>query len=248
MDLWDKKILSYDDSESLFRTLVYKIGLHFGLRAREEHRALEWERQIKLHTDPVDGKDYLLYTEDFSKTNQGGLKHRFITPKSVKVYEDKDSNRCLVKLYKLYRSHRPDSTKTTAFYLQPIPTPKGKTWFKDQPVGINKIGGVVSNIMKEIDPDGHYTNHSLKRTCYSRLRQAGISTDQSMKRTGHRSVDGAMEYDVQSKQEAEKQDHILNGHQTASPAVNLDMNGKLSSCSVEICITKPNGEVVNIKL
>ena len=59
-------------------------------------------------------------------------------------------------------------------------------------------------------------------------------------------MDGATGYDVQSKQEAEKQDHILNGHQAASPAANLDMNGKLSSGIVEICITKPNGEVVNI--
>ena len=32
---WEKKILSYEDPESSFRTLVYKIGLHFGLRARE---------------------------------------------------------------------------------------------------------------------------------------------------------------------------------------------------------------------
>ena len=253
--LWEKEALSVKDAESLFRTLVYKIGLHFGLRAREEYRALEWERQIKLMHDPVDGTDYLSYTKDFSKTNQGGLKHRFVAPKHVKVYENKNSDRCLVRLYKIYKNRRPSTTKTTAFYLQSMPNAarEDEKWFKDQPVGINKIGSVVTKLMKDFDKDGHYTNHSLKRTCYSRLRQGGIATDKSMKRTGHRSLDGAMEYDVQSKAELGEQDRILNGEPCSSretDGVQIRPTEKRNDdkCTVDICIRKPNGEVINIKL
>ena len=117
---------------------------------------------------------------------------------------------------------------------------------------INKIGGVVSKMMKDIDEDGYYTNHSLKRTCYSRLIQGGISADKSMKRTGHRSLDGAMEYDVQTKEDFTVQDQILNGQACSSREANHIQSGINDNDGgkymVNISIQKPNGEIITIKL
>ena len=44
------------------------------MRAGDEHRKLS-NTNFSFHTDS-EGREYLLYSEGVSKTNQGGLKHR----------------------------------------------------------------------------------------------------------------------------------------------------------------------------
>eukprot|EP00117_Sycon_ciliatum_P023016 scpid98865/ scgid19684/ len=53
----------------------FLVGKNFALRSGEEHRALRHlpNSQITLH-EPEDGRSYLLYVEEVTKTNQGGLK------------------------------------------------------------------------------------------------------------------------------------------------------------------------------
>ena len=50
------------------------------------------------------GHRYLLYTEDTSKTNQGGIGDRKTTPKEVRAYESSNKERCYVRLFEKYRS------------------------------------------------------------------------------------------------------------------------------------------------
>ena len=50
-----------------------------------------------LHEPPT-GHSYLTYTEDVSKTNQGGLSHRDRTAKKVTHYANEQNlKRCLVR-------------------------------------------------------------------------------------------------------------------------------------------------------
>ena len=42
--------------------------------------------------------------------------------------------------------------------------------------------------------EGYYTNHSGKRTCATTLYQAGVSEQEIMNRTGHRSVESVRKY------------------------------------------------------
>ena len=78
-DLWEKKILGDSCPKVLLRTTLYLIGLNFGMRAGDEHRNLSI-RNFSFHCDS-EGREYLLYSEGVSKTIQGGLKHRKLTPK-----------------------------------------------------------------------------------------------------------------------------------------------------------------------
>ena len=77
--LWTNGSLGGDDPHKLLRTLCYLVGLNFALRGGQEHRNLRFGRtsQLKVIT-PSSGPRYLNYTEDISKCNQGGLKHRRI--------------------------------------------------------------------------------------------------------------------------------------------------------------------------
>ena len=82
--LWDKSFLGNSKPEVLLRATFYLIGLNFGMRVGDEHRKLS-STNFSFHTDS-EGRDYLLYSEGVSKTNQGGLKHRKLTPGSSKAY------------------------------------------------------------------------------------------------------------------------------------------------------------------
>ena len=138
--LWSS-FLGAGNPTQLLHTVVYLLGLHFALRAGNEHRNLRHSptSQLQLRRDSC-GRRFLAYTEDVSKTQQGGLNHRKIAPKEVHAYENtSDRSRCLVTLYELYCSLRPE-----AFYLRPLQKPSSSSvWYAKQPIGRNYLAKVV---------------------------------------------------------------------------------------------------------
>ena len=96
---WEKGLLGDHSPQALIDTLVFYVSMCFALRSGEKHRHLRYHpAQIEL-VDPVGGIPYLMYREDVSKTNQGGIQHRKV--------ENKEVVRVRVRLYKLYQSHCP---------------------------------------------------------------------------------------------------------------------------------------------
>ena len=80
-------------------------GMYFALRSRQEHRDLQFN-QIKILA--INRKKCIQYTENYSKNNCRGLKHRKIEPKVVTHYENLSNPlHCFVKLLELYYSHCP---------------------------------------------------------------------------------------------------------------------------------------------
>ena len=74
-EMWRQGVLGTDNPTKLVNTLLYLIGLNFALRGGQEHRDLKWKNsQIKLISNKKG--EFLRYSEDVSKSNQGGLKHR----------------------------------------------------------------------------------------------------------------------------------------------------------------------------
>ena len=57
-------------------------------------------------------------------------------------------------------------------------------------MGHNSLGATVKRLIDKVGVSGFYTNHSLRRTCATRLYRQGADDQQIMSVTGHRSIEG----------------------------------------------------------
>ena len=168
--LWNKKLLSDAPPQQLINTMVFYIGLFFCFAQWAEHRNLRFQpSQIEL-VEPDNERAYLKYTEDVSKSNQGGITSRKKEPKQVVHYENiNNPERCLIRLHKLYTSKCPKDRPDGAFYLKPLSNPKLDCRSCKVPLEHNVLQQVVPNLFKAAGIPGHYTNHSLRVTSATRL-------------------------------------------------------------------------------
>ena len=192
-EMWDFGILGEESPECLRNTVMYLIGLTFVLRGGKEHRSLRnphFNPQIIVKTSDKSGRKFLEYTEDMvSKTNQGRLSGRKLTPKVVKAFGNPNPQRDIVRLYQKYVSLCPPEPKSDALYKYGICESKHRPcqWFSDKPLGINAISKCVPNLMTQAGKSGNYTNHSLRVTAATRMFENGIEEQLVKEKTGHKS-------------------------------------------------------------
>ncbi|KAK9878601.1 hypothetical protein WA026_022863 [Henosepilachna vigintioctopunctata] len=129
------------------------------------------------------------YNTIFSKTAQGGEKHtaesKWLTPN--KNCEDKYPVRLLKKML----SKRTPNIKTNRLFLTPNPDwQKTKIWYKNCPVGLNKLSKWTLSAAESIGLDTKkqkISNHSNRSSAVSILAQSGANLQEIIKITGHSS-------------------------------------------------------------
>ena len=86
--LWNNGTFGRSNPKQLVSTLIYHLGLHFALRACQEHRDLEYGAgsQITLEVDPHNRRERLRYVEKCSKNKKFGIKQCRLDPKVTFVY------------------------------------------------------------------------------------------------------------------------------------------------------------------
>ena len=188
--LWDRNVLGEDSPDKLRNTVLYLLGVNLALRAGDEHYALRHPggctpSQFSFEVNDQ-GVRCLVYREDcVTKTNRGGLKDMKKERKIVWVKPNVNWQQCPVRLIEKYFNLLPKGGAKPNLYLQSLKKVKPFCWYSVMPVGINKIRGVVSSILHDAGLDGYFTNHSLRRTCATRLFQAGQSSKIIKEITGH---------------------------------------------------------------
>ena len=195
--------------EALQRTVWWLLSLHFGFRARDESRRLKWG-DVKLCKDPTTGNEFLLWeAERGSKTRHGDGYYRAFNP----VAQATSNDRCPVKFYKEFSRRRPVEMKTaeSPFYLaiNRKRMPQNPIWYAKGPLGKNEIGKFLVNAAKNADIQGNITNHSVRKTCISRLMEANVPTNYVAQLSGHRNLKSLDSYKTASIVHQRKMSCIL---------------------------------------
>ena len=218
--LWNLRLLGEHSPQVLLDTIVYMVGLYFALRSGNEHRRLRHNPSQLQVIEPPDGRAYIIYREDISKTNQGGLNSRRKKPKEVVHYANTTNpERCFIRLFKVYNSRCPSDRPDNALYLKPLSTPKGHIWYSKVPLGHNLLQNIIPRLMKSANYTGYYTNHSLRASAATRLFTSGVDEQAIMSVTGHSSTDGVRAYKRMSEKLREVTSDVLNQGGEPAPVV-----------------------------
>ena len=73
------------------------------------------------------------------------------------------------------------------------------------------MGNVVAQVMKSASFEGYYSNHSLRRTCATRLYDKGLPEQLIQETTGHSSADGVRCYKHTSSSAKRRASEIVQG-------------------------------------
>ena len=173
----------------------------FGLRGGDEHHNLDVEQ---FSVDSDENGQYLQFIGRSSKNFQGGIEHRKIHNKDLRIYSKPElGDRCAVSLFLLYLfllylSLIPESRP---FYRQPIKN-SNPPKFSKQVVGHNTLSVIVKRFCEAAEFSGNYTSHSGKVTCATALFHSGIDEQLVQRQTGHRS-DAVRRYKRPSKEQVQ---------------------------------------------
>ena len=179
--LWEQGIFGTDNAECLINAVFWCNCKCFGLRGGDEHRNLEVE-QYSIDSDEQ-GR-YLRFVGRLSKNYQGGLQHRRIQNKDLRIYSTPErSDCCIVDIFSEYLSLVP---KSGPFYRRPIKN-SSPPKFSQQCLGRNTLSTIVKRFCEKAGFTGNYTNHSGKVTCATSLFRSGVDEQLIKKQTGHRS-------------------------------------------------------------
>lgn len=123
---------------------------------------------------------------------------------------------------------------TGAFYRRPLPpTDEAQIRFGQQLVGVNKLKTFMKTIAEKGGLKGNFTNHSGKRTCATQLYMSGVSEQEIMRRTGHRSEKSVRKYKRSSEQMEVEVSKILDPPQSKSVSVKSDVEPPLKKVKCE---------------
>ena len=117
-----------------------------------------------------------------------------------KVYATKTES-CPVKFYKTFKSHRPVEMNQpeSPFYLavRQKRSSQDQLWYMRSPLGKNEIGKFLSTAAQNagLHREGkRVSNHSVRKTCISRLLDADIPENFVAQLTGHKSTESLQSY------------------------------------------------------
>ena len=198
------------------------MALHFGFRARDECVRLQWGDKA-VEDEKVSGKQVFVWkAEGGSKTRQGDGHCRAFSPKANST----NTRRCPVCNYLNFASDRPDKIKkpVAPFFLavNHSRAPGNPIWYNRAPLGKNKIGEFLTRAAKNAGLPGNVTNHSVRKTCISRLMDAEVPVNYVAQLSGHKNLKSLDSYKTASDEQQPKMSLVLSSGKKKSPTFSND--------------------------
>ena len=172
---------NWKSPQVLVQTVWWLLTQYFGLRGRQEHHSMKVE-DFSFRLDE-NNMEYVEFIENPTKTRQTGLsaKPRSFLPKMFATGDE----RCPVAIFNEFLWRRPPELRTTGpLYLSCVSNPSSQVWYKRQPMGENKINGMMKSAIERTsleDSSKKFSNHSARKTVVKKLKTAGLERSSIVK-------------------------------------------------------------------
>lgn len=217
--IFSTKTLLVDDPTSLLFKTFFELCLHFGRRGREGLRDLK-KKDLVFHVDEV-GVEYCTLGFNPSEKNHQGISKRDCEH-DQRLYGTGGSRCPLISLKKYVNKLHPECialfqrAKDTNWVGEDI-------WYCNSPVGANTLAKFMGIISQKAGLKTTYSNHSIRATTVTTLREAGVHVNDIMAVTGHKCAQSIMSYSKTSEHARRHMSHQLSAQagymiETASPA------------------------------
>ena len=182
--MYSSRVLSGDDPVALQRKVFFEVVLHFGRRGREGLRGIN-KSDIVFKVDE-NGKEYATLAFNSLEKNHQGFSSRE-GEHNQQMYGTGTEN-CPLTSLKFYLSKLNESCDTFFQRPQSVKWEASPSWYENSPVGFNTLAKMMSIISDAADLSIRYTNHSIRATTVTMLRQANVDPTDIIGVTGHRNV------------------------------------------------------------
>lgn len=175
--------------ETLQREIQFNLMWYFGLRGRETLPQLN-RNSFKIEVSST-GKRYVAFNQELlSKNSKGSLKQsEYEDVKSARMYANDDNpSECPVVAWELYMTKLP--TGYDRLFPKPIKTQNwtpDKNWYcQNYPLGKHSIDNLMACLSKLLNLSKRYTNHSIRVTHVTVLKEHGFTNAEIAASTGHK--------------------------------------------------------------
>lgn len=178
---------------NLQNEFMFNCLYHFGLRGRETLTYLD-KNAFQLKTDSQQRRYIVLEGDRLSKNCKASLKPKdFEDARKTRVYECDREEECPVRCFELYMSKL--SPNNEELFQKPLSKPSKDQWFcSNRTLGKNYIGNLMSILSENLQLSKRYTNHCVRVTNVSVLRESGYTNEQIASVTGHKNPNSVQRY------------------------------------------------------
>jgi len=193
------KIRSYFDrsnAEVLQEETMFNLIYHLALRGRETLPLLSKD-SLSISKDASGNRFLHLNHELLSKNAKASLKvSEYEDTKKARIYENTENlSECPVACFEMYLS-KIQSTSSYSLFPKPHKSQRQSVqWYTDkQTVGKNTIDNLMSGLSKKLCLSKKYTNHCLRVTHITVLKENGFSNSEIAVNTGHKNTTSIERY------------------------------------------------------
>ena len=168
----------------LVEYIWFSLCYYFGRRGREGWRKLK-KSTFEVRQDDKSRQYIAFKITEQTKNHQGGHRQVDQDYSDQRIYETSAGELCPIKAYNLYKSKL--HPLCTAFFQTPLSVyeAEGK-WFKNEPMGKNKLSTIMQRISKKAGLSEIYTCHSVRASTVTNLGHAGVDPGKICKITKHK--------------------------------------------------------------
>ena len=195
-----KKLRAYFDRKTplvVLEEFAFNCMYFLGLRGRETLRELDKESFSAVELDSEGRRFFRLVGNFNSKNCKGSTSAKeFENARKTRVYECKDRpEECPVECYLLFVSKLPEHFSSGLFPKPSVRPKSTNDWFCEKlPVGKNFLGELMSKLSQKADLSKRYTNHCVRVTTVSVLKEQGYTNDDICHVTGHKNPASVQRY------------------------------------------------------